>query len=72
MLVLWRRGEEKAKYEWLENSWAETNNSMDELKETLSRLLSANEVRYPLFVPEESFISLQQVFAVLLADFTCS
>jgi len=44
VLLLWRRGEEKAKYEWLENSWAENNNSMDELKETLSRLLSANEV----------------------------
>jgi len=44
VLLLWRRGEERAKYEWMENSWSNSNQSSEELKETLSRLLSANEV----------------------------
>jgi len=48
VLVLWRRGGQAVKFEWLENTWeAEgqgTNASREELKETLHRLLSANEV----------------------------
>jgi len=44
VLLLWRRDEEKAKYEWLDDSWSASNSSRDLLKSTLSRLLSANEV----------------------------
>lgn len=46
VMVLWRRGNGAVKYEWLENRWevGPGNASTDELKETLQRLLSANEV----------------------------
>jgi DnaJ family protein C protein 16 len=46
VLVLWRRGGGAVKYEWLENRWevGPMNVSTDELKDTLQRLLSANEV----------------------------
>lgn len=46
VLVLWRRGEESAKYEWLPSKWGPgpANESSEELRDTLSRLLSANEV----------------------------
>jgi len=46
VMVLWRRGNGAVKYEWLENRWevGPSNASTEELKETLQRLLSANEV----------------------------
>merc|ERR1711963_456099 len=42
----WRRGEGNMKFEWLQNKWdtGPSNSSTDELRETLQRLLSANEV----------------------------
>merc|ERR1712088_1159518 len=46
VMVLWRRGEGSVKFEWLHNKWEKGpgNSSTDELRETLQRLLSANEV----------------------------
>ena len=47
VLVLWRRGQGQVKLEWLEGRWeaAEAGNATaEELRETLARLLSANEV----------------------------
>lgn len=46
VLVLWRRGGGSVKYEWLENRWevGPSNSSTEELRATLQRLLSANEV----------------------------
>jgi len=47
LLVLWRRGQGQVKLEWLEGRWeaAEAANATaEELRETLARLLSANEV----------------------------
>jgi len=44
VLLLWRKGEERAKYEWLNSTWSPSNESRDELKATLKNLLSANEV----------------------------
>jgi len=46
VMVLWRRGEGNMKFEWLQNKWdtGPSNSSTDELRETLQRLLSANEV----------------------------
>jgi len=46
VLVLWRRGQGSVKFEWLSNEWeaGPNNASEDELKASLKRLLSANEV----------------------------
>lgn len=46
VMVLWRRGQASAKFEWLEHEWevGPNNASADELLQTLQRLLSANEV----------------------------
>ena len=46
ILVLWRRSGQAVKFEWLESRWevGPGNASTDELKTTLQRLLSANEV----------------------------
>merc|ERR1719431_626836 len=45
-MVLWRRGADQVKLEWLQNKWdiGPTNSSSEELQSTLQRLLSANEV----------------------------
>jgi DnaJ family protein C protein 16 len=46
VMVLWRRGADQVKLEWLQNKWdiGPTNSSSEELQNTLQRLLSANEV----------------------------
>jgi len=46
VLVLWRRGADQVKLEWLQSKWeiGPTNTSSEELQITLQRLLSANEV----------------------------
>eukprot|EP00092_Neocalanus_flemingeri_P087100 GFUD01109853.1.p1 GENE.GFUD01109853.1~~GFUD01109853.1.p1 ORF type:complete len:797 (+),score=258.24 GFUD01109853.1:84-2474(+) len=46
VVVLWRRGEDQVKLEWLQAKWdiGPTNSSSEELQTTLQRLLSANEV----------------------------
>lgn len=48
VLVLWRRSGGSVKFEWLEQLWeagpAANTSSTEELKDTLQRLLSANEV----------------------------
>jgi DnaJ family protein C protein 16 len=48
VLVLWRRSGGSVKYEWLEQLWeagpSSNTSSTEELKDTLQRLLSANEV----------------------------
>jgi len=46
VVVLWRRGADQVKLEWLEAKWdiGPTNSSSEELQTTLQRLLSANEV----------------------------
>jgi len=46
VLVLWRRGADQVKLEWLQSKWeiGPTNTSSEELQTTLQRLLSANEV----------------------------
>jgi len=46
VVVLWRRGADQVKLEWLKAKWdiGPTNSSSEELQSTLQRLLSANEV----------------------------
>jgi len=46
VMVLWRRGADQVKLEWLQNKWdiGPSNSSSEELQSTLQRLLSANEV----------------------------
>merc|ERR1712152_91885 len=45
-MVLWRRGADQVKLEWLQNKWdiGPSNSSSEELQSTLQRWLSANEV----------------------------
>merc|ERR1719378_742080 len=46
VVLLWRRGEGQVKLEWLQNKWdtGASNDSQEELRSTLNKLLSSGEV----------------------------
>ena len=70
--ILWRRGNSKLKFEWLEGTWTQApedqaNHSREELERTINRLLSSNEVLLHETVIKELFDEhAQSIFARIM------